>query len=98
PSGADATFGLRDLHGVGGLRLRLGVEGGALYHYRSIVQRVGLDGQGEFADGAGTFDVQFGYEGWVDQHQGSMCDPTQYVTCFGSAEGNRFEAGGSLGY
>jgi hypothetical protein len=97
PDAIDLTAGLRDTRSVGGFRL--GAQFTKLANFRSDVDVIALDAQREFGkESAGFFQFQLAYSLWHDSDFGRVCDPANYVTCFGATDGNALDVGGVLGY
>jgi hypothetical protein len=87
----DLTVGARDTRSIAGLRLGLSLS--ALYGFRSEVRVVSADAQRDFAGGAGTLDLQVGWDSWRDDGFGRTCDPANIQTCFGITDGSLIDVG-----
>src|SRR5262249_36552412 len=97
PDAIDLTAGVRDTRSIGGFRL--GAQFTKLANFRSDVAVISFDAQREFGQEAGGFfNFQLAYSKWHDSDFGRICDPTNYVTCFGATDGNALDVGGVLAY
>jgi hypothetical protein len=97
PDAIDLTAGIRDTRSIGGFRL--GAQFTKLANFRSDVDVITFDAQREFGkENGGFFQFLLSYSTWHDANFGRICDPANYVTCFGATDGNALDVGGVLGY
>jgi len=97
PDAIDLTAGIRDTRSIGGFRL--GAQFTKLANFRSDVDVISFDAQREFGkENGGFFQFQLSYSMWHDSDFGVVCDPANYLTCFGSTDGSAIDVGGVLGY